>query len=78
MQCRALKRRRKSWLLEASALASSSLGVSEPALAQCSGPPDNGSMPRSPATPIQVPSLATPIKVIQRAASTSAGAPHRN
>jgi hypothetical protein len=29
-------KRRKSWLLAASALASSSLGVSEPALAQCS------------------------------------------
>ena len=30
-------KRRKFWLIAASALASSSLGVSEPALAQCSG-----------------------------------------
>ncbi len=34
-------KRRKSWLLAASALASSSLGISEPALAQCTGPADN-------------------------------------
>ena len=34
-------KRRKSWLLAASALASSSLGVSEPALAQCIPPPGN-------------------------------------
>ena len=34
-------KRRKSWLLAASALASSSLGVSEPALAQCVGTADN-------------------------------------
>ena len=32
-------RRRKSWLLAASCLAPLSLGISEPALAQCSGPP---------------------------------------
>jgi outer membrane autotransporter protein len=45
MQCRALKRRRKSWLLAASALASSSLGISEPALAadEC-GPLVGGSV----------------------------------
>jgi hypothetical protein len=34
-------KRRKSWLLAASALASSSLGISAPALAQCSPPPPN-------------------------------------
>lgn len=34
-------KRRKSWLLAASALASSSLGISGPALAQCVGTPDN-------------------------------------
>jgi hypothetical protein len=38
MQCRALKRHRKSWLLAATALVSSSLGVSEPALAQICTP----------------------------------------
>ena len=44
MQCRALKRRRKSWFLAASALVSSSLGVSEPALAApgtCTSPQPN-------------------------------------
>jgi hypothetical protein len=34
-------KRRKSWLLAASALASSLLGLSGPALAQCVGTPDN-------------------------------------
>ena len=34
-------KRRKSWFLAASALASSSLGISGPALAQCVGTPDN-------------------------------------
>ena len=44
-RCRLLSsvtvKRRKSWLLAASALASSSLGISGPALAQCVGTPDN-------------------------------------
>jgi outer membrane autotransporter protein len=34
-------KRRKFWLMAASALAPLSLGVSEPALAQCAGPPGN-------------------------------------
>jgi outer membrane autotransporter protein len=38
-------KRRKSWLLAASALASSSLGVSEPALAACIPPPGNYGFP---------------------------------
>ena len=44
-RCRLLSsvivKRRKSWILAASALASSSLGISGPALAQCVGTPDN-------------------------------------
>ena len=48
MQCRALKRRRKSWLLAASALASLSLGISGPALAQCTGSPDSVTCPVAP------------------------------
>ena len=43
MRSSVLARRRKYWLLAASCLVPISLGVSEPALAQCTPPPPNAS-----------------------------------
>ena len=62
-------KRRKSWLLAASALASLSLGISEPALAQTCTPVDN------PSTSL-LPSPAPPARVPLTPTSTSVGPPH--